>query len=141
MNMRLATTTRNAIANAVRAQIDGGLRAGTITFYTGPQPESCDTPVSAVVQAKLGTLTFSARSAPDAAQGTLRFDDITEHAAADATGVATWARIADGTGRGVFDCDVTETGGGGTIELNTVRIAKGGPIRMNTFTIRVGQAA
>ncbi|MBK7424553.1 MAG: hypothetical protein IPJ48_16540 [Propionivibrio sp.] len=62
---------------------------------------------------------------------------ITQDTAADATGTATWARIADSTGATVCDVDVTATGGGGTLQFNTTSFVIGGPILISSFTITV----
>jgi len=131
-NMRLATPTRNAVCDKVRDLIDGGVAAGTIKFYTAAQPASADTAIGA--QVLLGTLTFADPSGPAAAAGTTNYSAITEDSSADATGTAAWARIADSAGNTIFDCDVTATGGGGTIEINTTSIVAGGPIRITSFS-------
>jgi len=62
---------------------------------------------------------------------------ITQDSAADATGTATWARIADSTGATVFDVDVTVTGAGGTLQFNTTSFVIGGPVLISAFTITV----
>ena len=132
-NMRLATASRNAVANSIRDLIDLGSLGGTIKIYTTAQPANANTALGA--QVLLGTLTFSVTSAPGAAVGVTTFSAITEDSSADATGTAVWARIADSDANTVFDCDITATGGGGTIELNTVSIVSGGPIRITSFTM------
>lgn len=133
-NMRLATATRNAIANAIRDLIDAGTGAGTIEIRTGTQPASAN---DAATGTLLATLTFSDPSAPGAASGVTTFSAITEDAVADATGTAAWARVKDSAGNTIFDVDVSATGGGSTIELNTVAIVAGGPVRITAFTVTV----
>jgi hypothetical protein len=85
----------------------------------------------------LGTLTFSNPAASASASGVLTFSSITQDSAADATGTATWARIADSGGTTVFDCDVggTNESTTGTIQLNTSAIVTGGPIQISSFTL------
>ena len=134
-NMRLASATRNSLAQRFQVLIDGGTGNGTIKIYTGTQPASADDGIGGATL--LGTLTFSKPSAPAASGGVLTFNSITQDDSADATGTATWARIADSAGNTVFDCDVTATGGGGTITLNTTSIVAGGPIVITSFTITV----
>jgi hypothetical protein len=63
----------------------------------------------------------------------LTFSAITQDTSADATGTATWARIADSTGATVFDCDVGTSGA--TLNLNTTSIVAGGPIQVSSFTL------
>jgi len=134
-NMRLATATRNALAQRFQVLLDAGAGNGTIKFYTGTQPASADDPPTGATL--LGTLTYAKPSAPAASGGVLTFNPITQDDAADATGTAAWARVADSADNTVFDCDVTATGGGGTIQLNTVNIVAGGPISITSFTITV----
>jgi hypothetical protein len=133
--MRLATITRNALAQRFQVLLDAGAGNGTIKFYTGAQPTSADDPPTGATL--LGTLAFAKPSAPAASGGVLTFNAITQDDSADATGTATWARVADSAGNTVFDCDVTAAGGGGTIQLNTVNIVAGGPISITSFTITV----
>lgn len=134
-NVRILTAVRNSMLDQIKTAVDAGAGAGTIKFYTGTQATNANTALGA--QVLLGTLTFTDPCASSSASGTLTFSTITEDSAADATGTATWARIQDSTGTVVFDCDVTATGGGGTIELNTTSIVTGGPIRISSFTLSI----
>jgi hypothetical protein len=131
-NVRIATATRNAMLDAITTALGS---AGTIKFYTGSQPANADTSLGA--QTLLGTLTYSNPAAPSAASGVLTFSSITQDSSADATGTATWARIASSGGTTVFDCDVggTNESTTGTIQLNTSDIVSGGPISISSFTL------
>lgn len=131
--MRLASATRNELAQRFQVLLDAGAGNGTIKIYTGTQPASADDGIGGATL--LGTLTFSKPSAPAASGGVLTFDAITQDDAADASGTATWARIADSAGNTVFDCDVGTSGA--TINLNTTTIVAGGPISITSFTITV----
>ena len=62
---------------------------------------------------------------------------MTPSPAADATGTAAWARIADSNGSSVMDIDVSATGGSGALQLNTTNIVIGGPILITSFVISV----
>ena len=130
-NLRLAAATRNALLQKVADAINGGAGAGTIKIYTGTQPANADTGLSG--NTLLGTLTFSDPCEDNVTAGVLTFDPVTSDAAADATGTATWARIADSTGTTVFDCDVGTSGA--TIVLNTVSIVSGSPIDCTSATL------
>jgi hypothetical protein len=134
-NFRLTDLTRSTLADQLQVLIDSGGVAGTIKFYTGTQPATADTAITS--QTLLATLTFSYPCAPAAVAGVLTFSAITQDVSADNTGTAEWARIADSTGVTIFDCDVTATGGGGTIQLNTTSIVTGGPVQMSSLTITV----
>lgn len=132
---RLATATRNALANALRDLIDAGGGPGLVRFYTGPMPATPDTAIT--TQTLLGTLTFSDPSAPGAAGGTSTYSPITEDSLADNTGTAAWARIVDSTGAVVHDVDVGGPGSGAFIELNTTSIVAGGPIEITAWQLTV----
>ena len=132
MPIKLATNGRNAAVDAITTLINGG-GPGTIKIYTGTQPTNPQTAIGA--QVLLGTLTFASTSFGAGATGVATAGTITQDASADATGTATWARIASGAAATVFDCDVTATGGGGTIQLNTTSITSGGPIQITSFTL------
>lgn len=132
--IRFVTAVKNSALDTVKTAIDAGSGAGTIKIYTGTQPTS---PADAITtQTLLGTLTFS-DPCGTSASGTLTMSAITQDSSADATGTATWARIADSTGATVCDVDVTATGGGGTLQFNTTSFVIGGPILISAFTITV----
>ena len=132
--IRFVNTVKNSALDTVKAAIDAGAGAGTIKVYTGTQPTTAADAI--VAQVLLGTLTFS-DPCGTSASGTLTMSAITQDSAADATGTATWARIADSTGATVCDVDVTATGGGGTLQFNTTSFVIGGPILISAFTITV----
>lgn len=132
--IRFVTAVKNSALDTIKTAIDAGAGAGTIKIYTGTQPTS---PADAITtQTLLGTLTFS-DPCGTSASGTLTMSAITQDSSADATGTATWARIADSTGATVCDVDVTATGGGGTLQFNTTSFVIGGPILISAFTITV----
>ncbi len=132
-NIRPALALRNAQLDAVNTLINGGSGAGTCKIYTGTIPTNADTAVGS--QTLLATLTFTDPAAGAASASTLTFSAITQDSSADATGTATWARVADSSGATVFDCTVTATGGGGVIELNTTSIVSGGPVSITGGTL------
>lgn len=51
------------------------------------------------------------------------------------TGVAVWARVVNGNGDFVLDCDVTVTAGDGDIKLNTLNLYAGGLVRLVAATL------
>lgn len=132
--LRLKTTVKNSILTPINDAISAGSAAGTINIYSGTIPATPETAVTS--QTLLGTLTFS-DPAGVIADGALTMSTITQDASADATGVATWARVLDSDANVVMDIDVTTTGGGGTLQLNTTNIVAGGPIIINSFVINV----
>lgn len=132
--IRFVTAVKNSALDTIKAAIDAGAGAGTIKIYTGTQPTTAADAIT--TQTLLGTLTFS-DPCGTSASGTLTMSAITQDSAADATGTATWARIADSTAATVCDVDVTATGGGGTLQFNTTSFVIGGPILISAFTITV----
>ena len=133
--LRLAPRARNAVADVFTAMIDAGDGPGTLSIYTGPIPPNAAAELTD--QELLGVLTFGRPPAAASDIGIAAFSGIVEESSAAATGRAVWARIRDADGSTVFDCDVTDPGGGGTIELNTTAIVKGGPIRIPTFALTI----
>ena len=133
-DLRIKATMANSMIDLVKAAIDGGGSAGTIKIYTvgGGRPAG---PATAPAGTLLATLTLAYPACGTTSGGVLTFGTITEDSAADDTGTAAWARIADGAGVAVVDSDVSTTGAG--INLNTVSIVAGGPVRLTSGSITV----
>jgi hypothetical protein len=131
--MRIASATRNALAETVRQLIDGGSSAGTIKFYSGLMPDHAWDPL--INQTLLATLTFSHPCAELPLGGVLDFLPIADDPETPASGAVAWARIADGDGNAILDLDVTGPNEGGMIEINTTQIVRGGPFRLRDFGI------
>jgi hypothetical protein len=136
--VRLATPSQNAAANAIVDLIDAGAGAGTIEVYDGVLPTNANTAIS--TQNLLATLTFADPAFGDATGGVVTAGAITSDSSIDQTGTAAWARIKDSDGNVVADVDVTETGGGGTVELNTTSLVIAGELSIisMTFTMPAG---
>lgn len=136
MATRIATSARNAAADAVVDLLDAGAGAATVKIYTGSQPATPNTAVSGTL---LATFTTADPAFGNAATGVA-----TASAIASTTGVAAgdagWFRAADSTGAAVLDGSVTATGGGGDMTMNTITVSVG--LTMNitawTFTAPVG---
>lgn len=137
MAIGMSTTLRNNRLNQITSAIDGGSGAGTIKIYTGTRPA---TGAGLSGNTLLGTLTFSDPSAAAASGGVLTFSSITSDTSADATGTATWARVADSAGTFVMDMSVGAVGSGADIELTDVAIVSGGTIAISTATITEANA-
>jgi len=128
----LSATAANAVLNALNDLVNAGSGPGTIKPYTGTKPAGPATAIT--TQVLLGTLTLS-DPCGSVASGAWTFGTITADSAADATGTATWARIADSNGTAVIDIDITTTGGGGFGQMNTTAIVVGGPITAPSVVI------
>jgi hypothetical protein len=139
-NFRILEAVRNSMLDTLNTALNAGTGPAEIRIYSGSQPANANTALSG--NTLLATLVLSDPAAPAAASGVLTIDvtPVPEDTSADATGTASFARVVDSAGTVVFDCDVTATGGGGTIELNTVSIVAGGPVRITSFTITIPAA-
>lgn len=131
--IRLVNAVKHAMLTPLKTAIDAGSAGGTIKIYSGTIPAD---PSGAATGTLLGTLTFgdpccTTVGTPNA--GAMDMNAITQDSSADADGTAGYARIADSDGNTVCDVDVTNTGGGGVIQLNTVNIKAGGPILITSF--------
>lgn len=132
MNVKIATSVRNAMAAAIKNALEAGSGAAVLKVYTGAQPATPETAVT--TQTLLGTLTFS-DPVGSTTGGVLTFDSITQDAGADASGTAAWVRLQDSAGNAVMDGDVTNSAGTGFLKLNTVTIAEGGPLQIPSATL------
>ena len=128
----LSVATAGDVLTAINNRLNLGSGAATIKLYTGTKPTDPDTAIGS--QVLLGTLTCS-DPAGTVSGRTLTFSAVTMDSAADATGTATWARLADSAGVAVIDIDITTTGGGGFGQMNTTSIVIGGPITAPSVVI------
>lgn len=131
MIIKLATSVRNAMAQAILDALDAGSGAAVMEFYDGAMPASLG---AVTTQVLLGTVTFS-DPVGTISGGVLTFGTVTQDSAADASGTATWVRLATSAGTAVIDGDVTNNAGSGFVKLNTTTIASGGPIQVNSGSL------
>lgn len=122
------------ILTDINTALNAGAGAGTVKFYTGTKPAKPDTAIT--TQILLGTLTLS-DPAGNVSGRNLVFNPITQDSSADATGVATWARLADSNGVAVIDVDVSNVGGGAFLQMNTTSVVMYGPILISSMIITV----
>jgi hypothetical protein len=132
--LRLATTARNAAADAVVDLLDVGTTnaAGKLEIRAGTLPADPQT-APAAGDTLLATVVLAAPAAGAAASGAATITDPASVTAA-ATGTATWARFYNRDNAAVFDCDVTATGGGGAITLSTTSISSGVTVDLGAIT-------
>lgn len=128
---RLATATRNALADAAAARVDAGPAAGTIKIYTGAQPATADAAASGTL---LATVTLGDPAFSPASGGTAPGADPAAVTPV-ASGTAGWFRMADSTGATVLDGDVTDNAGTGTMKLSTTALTTGAPVDITALTI------
>lgn len=111
---------RTVLADAVVDRIDLGPAAGTLEMQTSGDVE-------------VATLTFSDPAFGAAASGTATAAAITADSSATGGTIAK-ARAKDSTGTEVFACSVSNTGGGGDIQLNSVIISAGQQVSITALT-------
>ena len=128
--LNLTTAAQNAAMDAVTILINA-TSAGSIKLYDGTIPTNANTAVSG--QTLLATLTFSTDAFGDAALGIATAAAITGDSSVDADGTCTWARIADGGGTTVFDCDAATASA--IIILNAVAFVSGGTVDCDSMTL------
>ena len=123
----------NAAASLMADTLGDALDSGTIKFYTATIPTDADTALGA--QTLLATLTFNAAAFAAASNGVLTAAAITDDSSADASGTATWARIA--TSGATTKMDVTVGTSGEDINFNSNVFAAGAAISITSLTITV----
>lgn len=128
MTYRLATSTRNAAANAIADALNGG----TIQIRTGAQPTNVGDAASGTL---LGTLTFSATAFGSPATGVKTAAAITSDSTADNSGTAAHARLLDSSSVIHSDCSCGQ--GSGDISFDNNVIVAGGIIAITSLTITV----
>lgn len=136
MAMGFNATLRTARAQKIIDAIDAGTGPGTLKFYTGTRPATGE---AITTETLLGTCIFS-DPCGTISNGVLTFSAVTQDAAADASGVCSWARVQDSAGVFVMDLAVGGTGSGADIILNTTSIVVGGPISVTSAVITEGNA-
>lgn len=129
-NVKILALLRSDMADEILASLGN---AATIKFYTGTQPAGPATAIGA--QVLLGTLTGGTPFGT-VTNGVLTAGAVTQDSAADNTGTATWARLANSGGTAQIDCSVGTTDA--DIILNTTAIVTGGPITMSSLVITLG---
>jgi hypothetical protein len=132
--IHFSNALKNSILTPIQAAIDAGPGPGKMEIYSGTIPTDCATAIG--VQVLLGTLTYSDPCGV-VASNVLTMSAITQDSSADASGTASFARITDSTGATIIDIDITNTGGGGTLQMNTTNIVIGGPILCSSFVVSV----
>lgn len=136
--LRLDTTVRNAALDAALGTINGGAAAGVIRVYSGTQPA---TPATAPSGTLLLEFTLSDPAFAPASGGSAALDVDPIPAATGLTaGTAGWFRIltsdaAAGTGLGLLDGEVSDTGGTGQLKLNTTTVSVGLDVEITSGTI------
>jgi hypothetical protein len=123
-----ATAVRNAALDAITAAIGSN---GLLRIYDGARPASGGAATTLLAQ-----LSLSATAAPAASGGVLTFNAITQDSSADATGTATWFRVATSGGAFVIDGSIGTSGS--DLNLTTTSIVATQPVQVTSFVITAG---
>jgi len=133
MAIAYSTALRNARLNQVTASVDAGSGAGLLRIYDGTRPATGGTATTLLAE-----LTFSDPSFGAASGGVLTASAITQDAAANATGTATWFRVVDSAGTFVMDGNVGTSGS--DLNLNSTSISTGVAVSITSFVLTEGNA-
>lgn len=129
MAIELATSARNALADAITTLVDAGAGAGTIKVYTGTH-----TGLDPTGDTLLATFTLVDPAAAAAASGVATYDvDPDISATVAATGTAGWFLMEDSTGADVLGGDVSTAGA--AMNFSSVSWVSGGTVSLTTGTV------
>lgn len=133
--MKLITALRTSIAQEIRAAIaNGSTRNPKLEIYDGNEPAQMGQTITDTLLSEHDLTT----TVGTISNGVITFGVITDDPSANNSGTAGWARILDRTGAEVLYLSVTQSGGGGNIQLNTVNISTGLPVSITSGTFTVG---
>lgn len=127
--MKLSTTLRNAIVDAVVDAVDVG-GGGRIEIRTGAAPTNVSDADSGTL---LAVLTFSATAFGAASSGVATANTITEDSSINATGTAGHYRVKRSDGTVIWQGDVGTSGA--DINFNSTSFVAGGPCRITSMTV------
>lgn len=131
MIVNVAPGVVSAMLAAVLAQIDAdSVNPATLTLYPVPMPS----PGSVLGIGSALCVLYLAEPAGAVAANVLTIATPIS-AQRSASGAATWARLADGAGNWVMDLDVTQTGGGGAVQLDQVDGYTGGFVTLTAAAL------
>jgi hypothetical protein len=132
MAIGMATALRNNRLTQIVNAIDAGTGAGKIRIYNGSRPATGGTATTLLAELALSDPCGTVSA------GVLTFSAISNDAAADATGTATWARILDSDNNFVMDLNVGTSGA--DLNFATVSFVANAIIAITSFTITEGNA-
>jgi hypothetical protein len=132
-NLRLATATRNVLADAFETRTDVGSGAATIKIYSGTQPADANTGLSG--NTLLATFTLDNPAFGAASAGVITLGSVPRSTTGLAAGTATWARCESSDPFTIFDCDCGTSSA--TLILNTTTVSVGVALSITSGTITV----
>lgn len=130
MAVGFSVTLRNARLDQITSAVGSN---GLVRLYTATRPAT-----GGAATTLLAELTCSTTFAPAASSGTLTANAITQDSSANATGTATWGRLATSGGVQVADFDVGTSGS--DLNLTTTSIVATQPVSISSFVFTEGNA-
>jgi hypothetical protein len=135
---RLPNASQQAGADAVVDRVDVGSAAanGVLRIYSGAQPADADSAPNGtlLLEIDLDNPAFGAANASGVATASGFPKTAAGEAGAGAGTDAQSCRVVNRDGATVFDGSVTETGGGGNIELDNTNIASAQNVTLSSLT-------
>lgn len=131
MTVQLSVAVQNAMLDAIESTIG---TSAIVKLRTGSAPADCATADSGTV---IATFNLASDWAAAASSGSKSFNNTPiEDSSADATGIIAHYRVyaSDGTTCGMQGT-VTETGGGGDMEIDNNDVNSGQVVRITSWTI------
>jgi hypothetical protein len=125
----LSTAAVNQEADSLSDRLDGGV----LWLYDSIKPATADTAIA--TQTCLATLALNATFSGAAVSGVLTANAITADSSANATGTATWFRMA--TASGVLIADGTAGTASTDLVLNTASIVSGASVSITSFIFTI----
>jgi hypothetical protein len=128
MSVTISAAHAEARLTATRDYLDTGTDHARVRIYDGTRPAPGGAGTTLLVEIALdkpcgtvaaGVLTLASSDLPLVAN----------------SGVATWARVVNGDGDDAFDCDVSETGGAGEVQLSTTALFAGGKTALESAVL------
>ena len=127
MTVEISTAHNEARLAGTRTYMDAGAGKARIRVYDGPRPSAGGTATTLLVEIVL------ADPCGTVAANKLTLDaDEPDGYEVVAAGVAVWARIVNGNGDWVLDCDVSDPAGSGEVKLPGTTLAVGDIVPLST---------
>jgi hypothetical protein len=130
MALGFVTSLRNSRADTIASAIGN---AGLIRIYDSTRPSTGGTATTLLAECTGGS-PFAA----SASGGVLTANSITQDSSANATGTATWFRVATSGGTAIIDGNVGTSGS--DMNLTTTSIVATQPVSITSFVLTEGNA-
>jgi len=138
MATKIQNATRSAASDGVVDLFDAGASAGYMEIRSSSQPSDPD---DAPTGALLVTIPLNDPGFGASSNGVATMDNTPEpEGTAIATGTAGWFRVYDSNDAARLDGSVSETGGGGNLQLNTTSIVTDVLVKLTAGTVTMPAA-